>query len=291
MRKVHLPRTPEELWPVLDGEPGAAVYAGGTDLLVRMRAEQLNPPALVCLERMEIWRGVREESAALWLGACTTLSELLRDERVGRRLPLLAAAIAAIGSPQIRNMGTLGGNLCTASPAGDSLPPLYVMKAEVELCSSRETRRMPIREFITGPGRTQLQRGEVLTGVRVGIPQGFQVHRFEKVGQRKALACAISSMAALLKLSGDGAVSEGRIAWGSVGPTVVVSAEVEGFLRGRKVTPATVEEAAALAERAVAPIDDVRGSAAYRREVAGNLLRKFLQGIAQKDRKQEPVST
>ncbi len=209
-------------------------------------------------------------------GACTTFSELLRSGDVCGRLPLLAAAVATLGSPQVRNMGTLGGNICTASPAGDSLPPLYVMDAAVELQSSRGTRRMPIREFITGPGRTQLQRGEVLTGVRVGIPQGFQVHRFEKVGQRKALACAISSMAALLKLSGDGAVSEGRIAWGSVGPTVVVSAEVEGFLRGRKVTPATVEEAAALAERAVAPIDDVRGSAAYRRQVAGNLLRKLL---------------
>jgi len=291
MRKVHLPRTPEELWPVLDGEPGAAVYAGGTDLLVRMRAGQLDPPALVCLERMETWCGVREEAAALWLGACTTLSELLRDERVGKRLPLLAAAIAAIGSPQIRNMGTLGGNLCTASPAGDSLPPLYVMKAEVELCSSRETRRMPVREFIAGPGRTRLRKGEVLAGVWVDVPQGFQAHRFEKIGQRKALACAIASLAGLLKFSDDGNLAEARLAWGSVGPTVVVSAEVEGFLRGRKLSQATVEEAAALAERAVMPIDDVRGSAAYRREVAGNLLRKFLQGIAQKDRKQEPAST
>ncbi len=276
MREVHLPHTPEELWPILDGEPEAAVYAGGTDLIVRMGTGRPDPPSLVCLERMESWRGVREESGALWLGACTTFSELLRSGDVCGRLPLLAAAVATLGSPQVRNMGTLGGNICTASPAGDSLPPLYVMDAAVELQSSRGTRRMPIREFITGPGRTQLQRGEVLTGVRVGIPQGFQVHRFEKVGQRKALACAISSMAALLKLSGDGAVSEGRIAWGSVGPTVVVSAEVEGFLRGRKVTPATVEEAAALAERAVAPIDDVRGSAAYRRQVAGNLLRKLL---------------
>ncbi|HOG16574.1 MAG TPA: xanthine dehydrogenase family protein subunit M [Syntrophales bacterium] len=276
MREVHLPRTPEELWPILDGEPEVAVYAGGTDLIVRMGTGRPDPPSLVCLERMESWRGVRDESGALWLGACTTFSELLRSGDVCGRLPLLAAAVATLGSPQVRNMGTLGGNLCTASPAGDSLPPLYVMDAAVELQSSRGTRRMPIREFITGPGRTQLQRGEVLTGVRVGIPQGFQVHRFEKVGQRKALACAIASMAALLKLSGDGAVSEGRIAWGSVGPTVVVSAEVEGFLRGRKVTPATVEEAAALAERAVAPIDDVRGSAAYRRQVAGNLLRKLL---------------
>jgi len=276
MRAVHLPHTPEELWPILDGEPEAAVYAGGTDLIVRMGTGRPDPPSLVCLERMESWRGVRDESGALWLGACTTFSELLRSGDVCGRLPLLAAAVATLGSPQVRNMGTLGGNICTASPAGDSLPPLYVMDAAVELQSSRGTRRMPIREFITGPGRTQLQRGEVLTGVRVGIPQGFQVHRFEKVGQRKALACAISSMAALLKLSGDGAVSEGRIAWGSVGPTVVVSAGVEGFLRGRKVTPATVEEAAALAERAVAPIDDVRGSAAYRRQVAGNLLRKLL---------------
>jgi len=285
MRKVYLPRTPEELWPILDGEPEAAVYAGGTDLLVRMRTGQLDPPTLVCLERMEIWRGVREEAAALWLGACTTLSGLLRDERVGRRLPLLAEAIAALGSPQIRNMGTLGGNLCTASPAGDSLPPLYVMKAEVELCSSRETRRMPIREFIAGPGRTRLRKGEILAGVRIGVPEGFQAHRFEKIGQRKALACAIASLAGLLKLSDDGDVVEARFAWGSVGPTVVVSAQVEESLRGRKISQSTVEEAAALAERAVAPIDDVRGSAAYRREVAGNLLRRFLYEIPRQDRK------
>lgn len=277
MRKVYLPGTPNELWRLLNEEPDAVLFAGGTDLFTKMRAGEANPFPLIGLERIEKWRGVREESSALWLGACTTFAELLRSELVRNRLPLLAKAIATIGSPPIRNMGTLGGNICTASPAGDSLPALYVMNAEIELLSSRESRLVPIRDFIAGPGRTQLRKGEVLTGVRVGFPREFQVQHFEKIGLRNALACSVASMAALLKMSGDGRVEEARIAWGSVGPTVVVSSEVEAFLRGKKHSQQTAEEAAVMAERAAAPIDDVRGSAEYRRCAAGNLLRRLLQ--------------
>jgi CO/xanthine dehydrogenase FAD-binding subunit len=275
VRKVLLPQSPDELWSCLNEYPEAMVYAGGTDLLVNLRAGLIDPPSLVCLERIGLWRGVREETSHLWLGACTTHAELLRSPLVHEHLPLLAAALAQLGSPLIRNMGTLGGNICTASPAGDSLPPLYVMQAEVELHSAHGCRRLPLESFITDPGQTQRQLGEILSGVRVRKPEGTWVHHFEKVGQRRALACSVASLAARLKVSDAGVIQEAHLAWGSVGPTVVTSSEVEGLLSGRRLTLEVLDEAASMIRSVVSPIDDVRASADYRREVSGRLLRRL----------------
>lgn len=272
MRKVFLPRRLSECWSILDAEPDARIYAGGTDLLVQMRAGELNPPVLVCLERIADLKGVREESGNLWLGAGTTHAELMSHILVRRDLPVLAQALKTLGSPLIRNMGTIGGNICTASPAGDTLPPLYALGAEVELHSRRTIRQMPLREFITGPGQTQLVEGEILAGVLVGKPDGFHIQHFEKIGQRRAMACSIASLAALLRLSSVGMIESAHLAWGSVGPTVMVSPDAEAALVGERPSRAVLEKAADLARQAVSPIDDIRASAAYRRQVASNLL-------------------
>ncbi len=279
MSNVRLPRSLKELWSCLDGETGAVLVAGGTDLLVKMRAGKAGMAAgaaLVCLERIAELRGVREDAAGLWLGACSTHAELLDDPAVQDRLPVLAKALKRLGSPQIRNMGTIGGNICTASPAGDTLPPLYVLGAEVELWSSGGARTLPIAAFITGPGETGLRRGEILAGVRIKKPSRLNVHHFEKVGQRKSMAIAVASLAGLLRVSPSGFVEEARLAWGSVGPTVVAAPDVERFLEGKVLSQETLEEAAVLAIRAVSPIDDVRAGADYRRSVSGNLLLRLL---------------
>ena len=124
MRKVFLPRNIAELWSVMADEPAARIYAGGTDLLVAMRSGAVVAPALICLERLPELQGVREEGEEMWLGAASTHADLLANHLVGRHLPLLAQAIRTLGSPPIRNMGTIGGNVCTASPAGDTLPQI-----------------------------------------------------------------------------------------------------------------------------------------------------------------------
>ena len=276
MRPVYLPHTLLELWSYLEVEPEALIYAGGTDLLVKMRSgKAAAAPALICLERLAELRDIRETAAGIRIGAAAAHTELLRHPLILSCLPVLAQALQTLGSPLIRNMGTIGGNICTASPAGDTLPPLYILQAEVELHTRDAVRILPIREFITGPGKTQLQRGEILTGVVVKKPVGYNIHHFEKVGLRKSMACAVASMAALLRLSPSGVIEVARLAWGSVGPTVVTAA-VEDTLIGEKLSRKTLAAAALKIRQIVAPITDVRASADYRRTVSGNLLLRLL---------------
>ncbi len=277
MTQVYLPRTLAELWSYLEGKPEALVYAGGTDLLVKMRTGKVTAaPALICLERLAEIRDVRETADAIRIGAAATHAELLRHPLILTHLPVLTQALHTLGSPLIRNMGTIGGNICTASPAGDTLPPLYILRAEVELCNGETIRIMTIEEFITGPGATQLQKGELLTGVLLKKPVEYNFHHFEKVGQRKSMACAVASMAALLRLSPAGVIEAARLSWGSVGPTVVTAAVVEDALIGEKLSLETLAAAAGKIKQIVAPIDDVRATAEYRRSVSGNLLLRLL---------------
>ncbi|MBI4963562.1 MAG: xanthine dehydrogenase family protein subunit M [Desulfomonile tiedjei] len=275
MRNVFLPRDPEELWAILQKEPDAAIYAGGTDVLVMMRSRRLNPPCLICLERLEALKGIREHGEEVFIGAATTHSRVAAHQLIRQHFPVLAKGASVLGSAPIRHMGTIGGNIVTASPAGDTLPALYVLEAEVEIGSANQTRRVPLNEFITGPGTVGLAQGEALTGVWLKKTSGWSVSHYEKVGRRKAQACAVASMAALLNVSEAGMVEDARLAWGSVGPTVVTSRAVETALIGEQLTSATLKSAARLVEEAVSPIDDVRASAEYRRVVAGALLSRL----------------
>jgi xanthine dehydrogenase FAD-binding subunit len=277
VREVFLPSSLSELWREIEREPEAAVYAGGTDLFVKMRHGFMNPASLICIDRIRELKGIFEEGNSIRIGASTTHTQILEDPRVRSALPVLVGAVRDLGSPPIRNMGTIGGNICTASPAGDTLPPLYVLDAEVELRRENSARRMRIKDFIVGPGKTLLERGEVLAAVWVGKPEGYNVHHFEKVGQRNALACSIASLASLLLISGDGVVQKAALAWGSVAPTVLTCPEAEETLIGEKLSFEKLQKAAAMARNAVCPIDDVRADAEYRRQVSGNLLLRLME--------------
>lgn len=272
MSRVLLPRTLDELWELWRGHPDLALFAGGTDLLVRRRRGLLDPPVLLCLERVGELAVVEEHEAGLFLGALATLQELLEHPLVRDRLPVLTQALAVLGSPPIRHMGTLGGNLVTASPAGDTLPPLYALGAEVELRSAGGNRRLPVEEFILGPGRTALGPGEILAGVWIRPPDGPVRQHYEKVSLRKALAIAVVSLAAVIELNSLGRVGRARLAWGSLGPTVVRSPRAEEALLGGSLRPSELRAAAEIIREEASPIDDLRATAAYRREVAGNLL-------------------
>lgn len=277
MRRVFLPQNLEELWQIIEGEPKATIYAGGTDLLVKLRQNLINTPSLICLERIVELKGVHEQGDEVMIGACSTHTSLLENPIIQRNFPVLKKALKVLGSPLIRNMGTIGGNICTASPAADTLPPLYVLKAEVEIRSRNAQRHMTLGEFILGPGKTCLKTGEIVFKIRVRKTPEYNVHHFEKVGQRNALSIALVSLGTIIKISNSGIIEKARLAWGSVGPTIVTSPRVEEALIGQPLSRETLLKASPLAHEAVNPIDDIRASASYRRSVSGNLLLRLLE--------------
>jgi CO/xanthine dehydrogenase FAD-binding subunit len=256
---VHAPHTLEEALHLRAEHPGARPIAGGTDLMVALNADRERPDALIDLGRVPELRGWHYDGDELVLGAGLTYTEAGGGE-LAVALPALAAASRTVGSPQIRNRGTLGGNLGTASPAGDSLPPLLVEDARIELASSRGVRTLPLAEFLTGPKRNALAADELVVAVRLrpsGAPQTFM-----KVGPRNAMVISICSLA----LSADRERGELRAAFGSAGPVV-------------GLVTAAIDEAGSFAERVVAaasPIDDQRGTAAYRSHALGVLTRRAL---------------
>ncbi len=275
MGKVYLPASLPETFDILSGEARAIVYAGGTDVFVKSPPGELDDRLLVCLERVGALKGVSDLGDEVRIGALTTHNELIASSLVGEHLPLLKQAAGHIGGPAVRNMGTIGGNICTASPAGDTLPPLYIYDAQIELSSKDRTRRVPIREFIKGPAQTVLEKGETLSALYVRKDHGYTFCHFEKVGQRRALAISVASFAFAASLREDGSVVKARCAFGSVAPTVFTIETVDACFTGRRVDDRVLKQAAALVRDGVSPISDVRASKEYRRIVAGNLVMRL----------------
>ena len=241
-------------------QPDAVPIEGGTDVMVALNFDRLRPPALMDLNRVLELKGWSRANGTLRLGAGLTYVEAMREPLAGL-LPALAEASRTVGSPQIRNRGTIGGNLGTASPAGDALPPLLVGDTEVEVASVRGPRRVPLREFLVGPKRNALAADELIVAVRLrpsGSPQTFM-----KVGPRNAMVIAVVSLA----LSVDRERGEIRAAFGSAGPVVDL---VTAPLDERGHFPQLVAEAAS-------PIDDVRGTARYRRHALRVLAHRALE--------------
>lgn len=272
MMEVLFPKTLPELWSLFAAFPEGAVLAGGTDILVKLRKTAAEPPAVFSLERLAELRRLETIGGELFIGAGVTIGELVASEFIKKTLPGLWQAAAVLGSPPVRHAATIGGNLCTASPAGDMLPPLYVFDAEVAIAGPQGRRRVKIADFIAGPGRTALIRGEIVTDIIVPLPSPEVFSAYYKVGKRQALAVAVASLAVCLKRDTGGAVGRIKLAWGSVGPTVTVLPAVEELLCGQRLTAPLLGQAGAMAAAGVRPIDDVRASAAYRRQLAGNLL-------------------
>jgi CO/xanthine dehydrogenase FAD-binding subunit len=240
--------------------PEARVIQGGTDVMVELNFGHSRPPALLDLSDVDELRGWSRDDGTLVLRAGLTYTEAMTSPLAGL-LPALAEASRTVGSPQIRNRGTIGGNLGTASPAGDALPPLLAERAVVELESVGGTRALPLEEFLLGVKRTALAPDELVTGVRVRPSGGAQT--FMKVGPRNAMVIAICSLAVVV----DAAEGEARAAFGSAAVTV------------RRVS-VPLADAATLPDRiaeAAAPIDDVRATAAYRRHALRVLAARSLE--------------
>ncbi len=275
------PRSPREALRLMAERADALPIAGGTDLMVAWNAGALAGRTFLDVSGLADWSRIRALKHALHVGALATHTALLRHPLVRRRLPLLAAACATVGGVQIQNRGTLGGNVANASPAGDTFPPLAVYDAVVLAASARGRREIAFRDVFTGPKRTSLAQGELIEAVRIPLPRRPPTRQlFRKVGTRAAQAISKTVAAGLIWQRRDGTVEELRFALGSVAPTVRRLRAAEAFVAGRRLTPAVVREAAALVAEDVAPIDDVRSTAAYRLAVSRNLLVQFL---AQRD--------
>jgi CO/xanthine dehydrogenase FAD-binding subunit len=262
----------------------ATIVAGGTDLMPQSHSGKAKFGSLLLnIRRIPELDGIALERDAVRIGALTSITALLESPLVRERLPVLAEAADHFASEQVRNGATVGGNICNASPAGDTLVPLIVLDATVELAmkpnGAVSTRVVPLQDFLTGPGRTQRRANELLTAVRVPLPPAGFVGRFYKHGTRPALDISTISI-------GIGGVKRGdrlenvRVAFGAVAPTPIRARATERLLEGRRLDAAAIEAAAETALGEVKPISDVRASDWYRQELVRNMTRRILAHVA-----------
>jgi CO/xanthine dehydrogenase FAD-binding subunit len=277
--EILRPDTWEEALHLKAEHRDARPIAGGTDLMVELNFDRTRPQEILDLTRVADLGEWAPENGGLRIGAGVTYTRLIAE--FGDRLPGLAIASRTVGSPQIRNRGTVGGNLGTASPAGDGLPPLFASDAVVEAVSVRGTRRIPVGEFVTGPKRNALDDDELIAAFHIAPAAGPQ--QFSKIGTRNAMVIAVASLS--LHLWPDERAVKACI--GSAGPTPIRATEAEAFIAGvldeqglwesrGPLDAAAVQEFGRLVEAAARPIDDVRGTAAYRHHALGVLGRRTL---------------
>ncbi len=273
--EVHRPGSLQEALEILEkhGEDVRPI-AGGTDLVLAVRSGALKVGHIMDITRIPELRTLDLDGDTLIVGAAVTISELLELEVVRERLPALWEAMYWLGSPQIRNVATLVGNICNASPAADTAPPLMIYDARVRILGPGGKRVIPIEEFFVHVKKTVLEPGEMVGFVEIPIKEGFR-SRFRKIGKRRAEVLSIVN-AAVGFFFGNGRMEGVRIALGSVAPTPIRARTAEAVLEGKEPSMELVEEAASRAREETRPITDVRASAEYRREMSFVLVRRLI---------------
>lgn len=261
-------------------QTGGRVVAGGTDVIPRLQRHMFPATTLVDISRLDALRFITTEDNEIRIGALTTYAEMLESPLLQEEAPVLLEAARTVGCPQTRYRGTLGGNIANASPAGDTLPPLLVLNAEVKLVSAAGERVLPLSEVLLGPGQTAIRPDEVLHSVAFQRLEGPYGSAFFKLGKRKGMNIAVVSVAVLMRLVADGTIAGARVAFGSVAPTAVRSKHSEAVLNGERPTAEVFERAARAALADISPISDVRSTAAYRRHASMTLLRRALETAA-----------
>lgn len=259
--------------------PSAKVLAGGTDLLVELKAAPEVPKVVVDVSRAEDLKQIAMTRQGLSIGALVTHTQIMRSALLRGLAPVLVAAARTIGAVQTRNLGTLGGNLVSGVPSMDSGPALCALEALVTVIGSNGRRQLPLSEFFVGPRKTVLTTGELLA--EIVIPRGSvgKPADFQKFGLRKGQALALVNVAAASWIDRDrNTFVAPRIALGAVAPTVVRAPQAEAFLEGRATAPEAIAEAGRIAAAEGKPIDDFRASAQYRRELIAVLVRRALAG-------------
>jgi len=270
--------TLDEAVGLLADQPGTwRPLAGGTDVMVQLAAGALAHRQYVSLWGIRELRRIDVDADIVTLGALTTFSDILRHDVLRSEFPLLGRAAADTGGIANQNRGTIGGNIANASPAADTPPALLVYDAQLELTSVRGRRAVSYERFHTGYKQMDLASGELITAVRLPRRRGWHQH-YRKVGARRAQAISKVCLAAAALVE-SGRIADIRLALGSVAPTVVRAFGAEAILRGAAVGPEALERAGAALASELTPIDDVRSTAAYRRQVAVNMLGEFLEAL------------
>ena len=281
--EYHAPTSVEEAVRLLSEYGGdASALAGGTDLIVRMKDGSHRPKHVVNLKRIAGLAEIKETREGIHMGALTRIRDIEKSELVGKRLPVLREAARTIGSVQIRNLATLGGNLCNASPSADTAVALLAYDAVAHIAGPRGDRVVPLDGFFKGPGATVLERGEILTGVSAPKPAKNTVGRWLRVA-RASMDIATISLAVTLRLK-DGAVEDSRFAWGTVAPTPMRTKDVEAYVKGRRLDHACIEEAAGLASRSIKPRESGRSRGPYKRRVAHGFVVEALTSLSEAQR-------
>ncbi|MCG6881004.1 MAG: xanthine dehydrogenase family protein subunit M [Deltaproteobacteria bacterium] len=262
------------------GERARAI-AGGTDLLVRMKEKSLSPEMLVDIQGLSELKALDLSQDGLHLGALCTHAEIASSSLVLDHAPVLAQASRSVGAVQTRNLGTLGGNLCTGVPSMDGAPALLVLEAKAHIASEGGVRSLPLSQFFRGPLLTALAPGELLQEIVIPLSCLQKPASFHKFGRRKALSLALVNAAASFRLDKTGRILEPLVALGAVAPTPMRSPNAEDYLAGKSPEDAQVlQKAGQLAAEEAKPIDDFRASAIYRRELIKVLVRRTLGDCA-----------
>lgn len=276
-----LPKTLEEALAALKRQKGSAkVFAGGTDLIPQLKRREIHTPKIVIdlkgisgLDKLAY-----DENSGLSIGPLTTINALAESQVVMRHFPSLFQAASSIGSPQVRNRGTFAGNICTAVPSADSAPALLTLEAEIKIKESKKERTVSISKFFTGPRTTVLKPDEILVDIFVPKPKAGSRGVYLKLSPRHSMDLAIVGVA-VLGSSENGICKDIKIALGAVAPTPIRSPMAEAMLKGQRITPDLIEEAARNAVTQCSPIDDHRASQEYRCDMIYAMTRRALNQV------------
>lgn len=283
------PTTLEAAHALMEQFKGQARYvAGGTDLIVQVKQRAIAPEALISLSGIEGLKGIHG-NGGLTLGAMTLFREIERTPMVLQHCQALGQAVCVLANPQVRNVATVGGNLCNGAPSADCAPPLMVMEAILKLEGPGGEREVPIVDFFKGPGQHCMDTSEVMTGICLPEPKAGTGSAFVKEG-RVQQDIAIANAAALVVMEGR-TCRKCRLSVGAVAPTPLRLTDIEARVEGEEIGPELLEEVARLTQKAVRPITDVRSTEAYRRQISGVLLKRALQAATTDARKDKVSET
>ena len=272
--RYETPQSVGEAVRLMAADPDARVLAGGTDLLVQFRAGVRQPSAFVDVKRIPELMSITIDGQGLRLGAATAAAVIGEHVELRTLWPGLVEAVQLIGSTQIQGRGSVGGNLCNASPAADTTCALIVNRADCVIAGPGGERTVPVEEFCIAPGRTVLQRGELLIALRVPRPAGRTSDAYLRLIPRSEMDIAVVGAAVSVTLDANGVCRSARVAIGAVAPTALLVPEAAKALVGSSLDAASLKRAAEAASTAARPIGDKRGTAGYRRTVAGVLTRR-----------------
>ena len=270
------PTSLEEALRLKQSTTGSRFIAGGTDLMVQIKNGTARPPALISLRSIRELAGIDVNGVAR-VGSMVPLTDLIEHPVIRERYPVLVEAVRRMGSVQVRNVATLGGNLCNASPAADGALPLLVLDAKLRLLGEQGCRDVPVAEYFVGPGETVQGRDEILTAILLEPPSPEARTIFLRK-DRVHVDLALVSVAVLLVMEADGETCRmARVAAGAVAPTPLRLREVESLLEGQELTPELLVRAQEVAREGIAPVTDIRAGAEYRRHITGVFVKRAVE--------------